>query len=173
VGHDISFELELCSQFGFDVYLYDPSPTGIRTIAAQGNDNKHLRYAPIGLAAQNGIATFAMPLDLEEGSYRLGQDGPGLQFEVARIADLMKANGHKHIDLLKLDIEGFEYEVLNDVLKSGVSVRQLCVEFHHWLPGMRTWDTLKLLLRLRVHGFILMHKHRFDYTFVKPTSSAT
>jgi hypothetical protein len=38
--------------------------------------------------------------------------------------------GHRHLDLLKLDIEGAEYEVLESLEAEGIVSRILCVEFH-------------------------------------------
>ena len=42
----------------------------------------------------------------------------------------MKSNGHSHLDLLKIDIEGAEYEVLNYLINKSISVTQILVEFH-------------------------------------------
>ena len=36
-----------------------------------------------------------------------------------------------NLDLLKMDIEGAEYAVLDDMLQSGILPDQLLVEFHH------------------------------------------
>jgi hypothetical protein len=59
------------------------------------------------------------------------------------------------VDLLKLDIEGAENEVLDDLVASeAVSrIRQLVVEYHHQLDPTR--DFLGAFLeRLREHGFL-------------------
>lgn len=41
----------------------------------------------------------------------------------------MDRNGHDHIDLLKLDIEGAEINVLNRMLDDGILPRYLLVEY--------------------------------------------
>ncbi|MCA1572860.1 MAG: FkbM family methyltransferase, partial [Chloroflexi bacterium] len=51
-------------------------------------------------------------------------------------------------DLLKLDIEGGEYEVIEDVLTSGVSVDQVVVEFHPHIANVVHHGTM-----LGVHGW--------------------
>jgi len=41
----------------------------------------------------------------------------------------MKENGHKGLDLLKLDIEGAEYKVIESLLEDQLDVRVICVEY--------------------------------------------
>lgn len=74
----------------------------------------------------------------------------------------MHKNGDAAIDLLKMDIEGFEYEIIDQFLDEHIPIRQLCVEFHPWLrPGV----TLKTIARLYKSGYRIIHKHRGDHTF--------
>lgn len=80
----------------------------------------------------------------------------------------MAAHGHRAIDLLKMDIEGFEYGVVEQILAERIAVRQLCVEFHSWLRPRQTWKTT---WRLRRSGYRLIFKHRGDHTFVKNDAS--
>lgn len=44
----------------------------------------------------------------------------------------MERNGHKKLDLLKIDIEGAEYEVLNSIIEDGLDIKVLCVEFDEY-----------------------------------------
>jgi len=50
---------------------------------------------------------------------------------VRHIATIMKELGHGSIDLLKMDIEGAEYGVIEDLSSSQIPIGQICVEFHH------------------------------------------
>ena len=62
-----------------------------------------------------------------------------------------------------MDIEGFEYDIVDRFLDQRIPVRQLCVEFHPWLRPGRTWKTMA---RLRKAGYRIIHKHRGDHTFL-------
>jgi FkbM family methyltransferase len=169
VGRDISFELQLVRRFGATVHLFDPSPTGQATMADPSNRSELVRFVPIGLAGTTGHALFRHQAPYE-GAYSIGGTGADASFPVARVGDLMKERGHSRIDLLKIDIEGFEYSVIDDVVEQGLDVRQLCVEFHHWFPNAsRTW-TVDALRRLKQIGFQIVHKVRFDYTLVRGRS---
>ncbi len=162
VGLGISFELELSKMTQKPVLVFDPSPTGIATIAK--SDTRNLEFFPVGLAAHAGSIEFSLPKDAAEGSYSVVQDGiETISFECYDLPTIMSRNGDSSIDLLKMDIEGFEYDIVNRLLDERVPVRQICVEFHHWLrPGA----TLKTIMRLYRAGYRIIHKRRGDYTFL-------
>ena len=66
-------------------------------------------------------------------------------------------------DFVKMDIEGFEYDIIHQFLDRQIPIRQLCVEFHGWLrPG----QTRSTILRLYRAGYRIIHKHRGDHTFL-------
>ena len=75
----------------------------------------------------------------------------------------MSTNGDSCIDLLKMDIEGFEFDIVHQILDQRIPVRQLWVEFHSWLRPGQTYKTIARLYRA---GYRLIHKKRGDYTFL-------
>ncbi len=77
--------------------------------------------------------------------------------------------GHRRIDLLKMDIEGAEYEVLEGLLESPVLPTQLLVEFHHRFVdnGLdRTYDIIKRLRRAGYKIFAISEIGR-EISFLK------
>jgi len=168
VGRDISFEKALVSRFGVDIELFDPSPTGIETMSLEENKVPNIHFFPIGLAAKRMEREFTPPQDKSEGSYRrkIAGDG-GVVFPCADLRHLMRERGHLRIDLLKMDIEGFEYEIIEDVLRNSIDIRQICVEFHHFFENIGVLDTARAILDLIRSGYSLIYKTRFDYTFLR------
>jgi FkbM family methyltransferase len=162
VGLGISFELELAKTTSEPVLVFDPSPTGVSTMTK--SDTTNIRFFPIGLAAKDSTIEFSVPKDPNEGSYSVPQEGvERVTFKCNKLSTIMGNNGHTALDLLKMDIEGFEYEVIDQMLSEQIPVRQICVEFHHWLrPG----QTSKMRSRLRQAGYKIVHKHRGDHTFL-------
>ena len=55
--------------------------------------------------------------------------GTYTEAQVRRIGSLMQEWGHQRIDLLKLSVEGSEYEILGNILAERIPVGVLCVEF--------------------------------------------
>jgi FkbM family methyltransferase len=162
VGNDMTFELELAKVSGRPVLVFDPTPTGTGTMARTECSN--LRFFPAGMAAETGTIEFSPPDDPGEGSYSVAREGRDkLSFECWSLATIMHRNGDSAIDLLKMDIEGFEYDIIDGFLNNHIPVRQLCVEFHPWLKPGRT---LKTIARLHRAGYRIIHKHRGDHTFL-------
>ena len=69
------------------------------------------------------------------------------------LSSVAKKLGHSHIDLLKMDIEGAEYEVLEGLLASPTMPDQLLVKFHHRFRGIGLDKTAKVIRRLRNAGY--------------------
>lgn len=162
VGQGISFEMELAKMSSRPVLVFDPSPTGIATIKSIHAEN--LEFFPVGMAAVAGVVEFSEPVDSGEGSYSVARDGiRKVSFECWDLPTIMRKKGDLSIDLLKMDIEGFEYDIVDRMLRERIPVRQLLVEFHPWLRPGRTWKTIA---RLHGAGYRILHKHRGDHTFL-------
>lgn len=171
VGQDISFDLDIARQHGCRVLMLDPSPTGTATIERLQPLPPKLSFEPIGLAGKDGPVAFAAPCHEAEGSFRVRggkDDEDGHVFPCERLSTFMARHNVESLDLLKLDIEGFEYGVLADTLASNCKVRQICVEFHHGVvPGVTRWQTLRTILLLRLHGYVLINHDGLNHTFLK------
>jgi FkbM family methyltransferase len=162
VGEDITFEQELIRRFGVKIYIFDPSPVAARTIALANTD--HLLFKPVGLSA-SAEGHFSIGGGMDESTwFKIGGSG---RLPCTNLAREMETNGHKFIDLLKIDIEGFEYEVLESCLEQRVPIKQVCVEFHDFFPEIARAKTRNMIRELESHGYDLIHRHRHDHTFLR------
>lgn len=170
IGSDISFEHELVRRFGCDIVLFDPSPTGVQTMSLPENKIPQFHHFPLALAGHTGALTMAPPLDPEGDSWFARKDAAAnLEVRCTDLHSLMAENRHDYIDLLKLDIEGSEYEVIDDLLKRRIPIQQICVEFHHGIiPGIRRTQTIRAMLKLVARGYKLLCQEGFNHTFLLP-----
>ncbi len=174
VGRDVTFEHALVKRFGCSLVLFDPSPTGRETMSLPENQISQFKFHPVALSGHCGTLRFAPPQNAAEGSWFAHENVPGMvEVPAVDLATLMERNGHDHIDLLKIDIEGAEYEVLNHLLERRLNVRQVAVEFHHSnLPGIRRSQSIRAILKLRLAGYKLIDQSGNNHTFVRPGLSA-
>jgi FkbM family methyltransferase len=162
VGEDITFEQELIRKFGVKVHIFDPSPVATHTISRANNDN--LLFRPVGLAAST-TAKFSIGGGTESSTWL--KAGGSETLPCTSLAQEMAINGHDSIDLLKIDIEGFEYEVLEACLAENIPIKQICVEFHDFFPEIPKARTKAMIRTLESQGFDLIHRHRHDHTFLR------
>lgn len=86
--------------------------------------------------------------------------------QVDTIENIMKKNGHGHIDLLKLDIEGAEINVINNMLDCKIFPAYLCVEFDLKLKGKDPeMKTEKVINRLEKNGYKIIYIEQGNVTF--------
>jgi len=101
---------------------------------------------------------------LDEGT----RDGDAIEVPVRRISTIMTEAGVRQIDILKMDIEAAEYEVIDDLLHSGIPVYQLLVEFHHRFKTVPIEKTRAVIASLADAGYRIFHiteKYR-EFSFI-------
>jgi FkbM family methyltransferase len=168
VGGDVSFERELVDRFDCDVWLLDPSRVGIETMKREENCHPKLHFEAAALVDGGGGFEESAQV-AEDGYLTMGAgSGEGEGMPSTSLGRLMETNQHSRIDLLKMDIEGFEYGVIDEILRDRIPVKQICVELHqrpHFdVPKMKK---IEVILKLRRRGFGLVHQVGYDHTFLK------
>jgi FkbM family methyltransferase len=94
---------------------------------------------------------------------------PGISFN-----SIVQKLAHKKIDLLKMDIEGAEYEVIEGILAARHRPKQLLVEFHHRFPQIGKQKTVDSLMALREAGYRVaaVSSTGYEVSFVLPQPEA-
>jgi len=158
VGEDASFDIALLKHFGLTVHAFDPTPKSIEWAKKQGFPSQFVLYE-YGIANYDGHATFSPPDDPTHVSHTMLErpttKGRSITVPVKRLSTIMKELGHSTIDLLKMDIEGAEYDVIKDIKSSGVRPRQLLIEFHHRFPNVGIARTKEAIADVRSMGYRL------------------
>jgi FkbM family methyltransferase len=165
VGKDVSFELDLIKKYRCNVFVFDPSPTGKETVSKL--KKVPFKFFTQGVSGENKKVEFNLPDNKEEGSYSISKGGKKISFDCISVSSFFRKNHHKKIDLVKLDIEGFEYEVLADILKNNLPVNQIVLEYHHHFKNISILKTIKSILALYNAGYKIVYKNVDDFTFVK------
>jgi FkbM family methyltransferase len=157
LGEDISFDLALLQRVDCKVFGFDPTPRSIAWVEAQ-TVPATFQVRQLGIADYDGVASFAPPKNPEHISHSLldaaGSDSTArVEFQVRRLTTLMAELGHTSLDLLKMDVEGAEYGVLDDLLRGPVRPRQILLEFHHGMHGIALSRTEGALAGLQAAGY--------------------
>lgn len=167
IGTMINSDLDMIERYGASVFAFDPTPESQDWLRRQRLPERFVAM-PYGVAPFDGKARFFQH-DGAQYSLRPITEGQATDaLEVRRLQTLMDLFGHTSIDLLKIDIEGGEYEVIPDVIGSGIRPRQLMIEFHHRLPGYHISQTYGAVRRLRAAGYLTIAISDLgrEYTFL-------
>lgn len=155
IGEDISFDLTMIERFGVNIEAFDPTPKVQNWLAAQSLPPQ-FHFHSSGIASHDGEEAFYLPPRTDWISHSIirarqyARDS--VRLPVMKLSTAMRLRGHDRIDLLKMDIEGAEYAVIEDIVREKISVRQLLVEFHHRLSSVGTKKTRRALALLQGYG---------------------
>ena len=196
-GIDISFDVEVAKTFGTKVHIIDPTPLarqhfdtlvkqtrkgGKLEIARRRDlfyevDSKTLellQYLDVGLWSSDTTIKFYEPADsknmVSHSALNLHKTDSYFEAEVVRVGTLMKRLKHTRVDFLKIDIEGAEYEVIENVLKDGIKVGVWGIEFdevHHPLDNKSIERIEQAVENIREAGYLVVDvDSHYNVTFL-------
>jgi FkbM family methyltransferase len=148
----LSFDLGMIDAYQAEVYGFDPTDF-TRAFLQKTPLPANFHYFPLAVAGHEGW------LNLFE---RHGKGGrkKGSVFQKApcrRLSGICRDLGLLHIDILKMDIEGSEYDVLEETLLQQIFPAQIAVEFHHRFEEIGIQKTRQAHRSLRGYGYRLAH----------------
>ena len=172
VGEDVSFDLALIDKLNCIVHAFDPTPISVNWIAKQ-NLPPNFVFHDVGIAAKDGEVEFHLPPIKGFHSFSISahpeasQTGT-IKCPVLTLSSVMRQLGHRHVDLLKIDIEGFEYQVIDNIIASNIRPDILLIEFHHMSYGIARTETLRTVDNLRRYGYKIYYVSNVgaEYGFV-------
>lgn len=170
-GEDISFDTVVAEQYACTVQVFDPTPRAIAYVKKQKEalpqkTSDKLLMNEFGLFDTDTTLKFYAPKDEAHVSHsvtNLQHTDNFFEAKVRSLKSIMAELGHNHIDLLKIDIEGAEYGVIDDILNNSYAIKTLCVEFHN--PAQKMVNAIK---RLQQAGYSVIDcSDYWNYTFYK------
>lgn len=147
--------------------------TYLDRILQTGVCGENLRFHPFGIGPTTiSDAKFFLPSNTEYVSCSVVPGMKGTEFitvEIKTLVDTMELLGHTHINLLKLDIEGAECDVLDQMLLADIYPAYLGIDFDLGYTGESIRDlekTNNTIEKLRSAGYQLVHERGPDKSFV-------
>jgi len=155
-GEDISFDLAVAAAYGCPVHIFDPTPRSISHVESLKENliaglqtacptcpggfypvyppdlASRLHLHPVGIWNEDATLRFFAPQNETHVSHslvNLQQTEHSIEVPARRLAGIMQELGHTRIDLLKIDIEGAEYQVIESIIQDKIDIGIICIEF--------------------------------------------
>jgi FkbM family methyltransferase len=137
LGQNGSFEIDFANEYGTKIVIIDPTPKSKKYFDAHMSNYSYYYYLNEALYSKETLLPFYLPLDQNDVSHtlianQLGySDAENFTVKTTTINKLIATFDldQESFKLLKLDIEGSEYNVLMGILDWTIKPEQILVEF--------------------------------------------
>lgn len=161
-----SFSSEISRLFGCQCVAVEPDLQNYSQI----QECDLIRKVQSAVGATDGTGMLFLSDNVESHSLFPMNDGVTSEFdavsavpiEVLSFQSLLAKAGVTNVKLMKLDIEGAEWDFLSSLTdEEACKIQQITVEFHDFVPSMRQWSrTTQICQRLSGLGFICVQDIR-------------
>lgn len=117
------------------IYIFEPVPESVKALKKKFTHNPKVHIREYGLAGENTDA------EISTGSHSASVynkvHGGTERIKLRKFSDVVKKEGVSNIDLMKINIEGGEYDLLEHILLSGLAqtIDNIQVQFHDFVPN--------------------------------------
>ncbi len=162
VGEDISFDLELINRLDCHVVGIDPTPKSHRFIENQVNLTKFDLLKKALTSKDDDIIKIyknTNPHHVSESQLLTHNAVSRFDHYYAETINLETIfKKYDNVSLVKMDIEGSEFDVIEKINFIPDSVMQLCIEFHHFCSHKTLEDTRQCIEIIKNFGFKTMYQ---------------
>jgi FkbM family methyltransferase len=164
-AHVGDWSAKMVEKFNPRIFAFEPDPASLGTLTSRFRDSPKITVLDYGLHARDAVLDLALkgmgstlyndPLPDEEPTSKV----PVRLRDAAQVFDEL---GLRYIDLLKINIEGGEFDVLDRLIETAWLSRVRCVmiQFHEWIDGAH-------FRRFRIrHALRRTHDEDWNYDFV-------
>jgi FkbM family methyltransferase len=158
-GYEGEWTAAVFEKFGCEIHVFEPVPEFARVIERRFRDNSKVHMHSYGLTGTDELTT--MNLDANASSV-FGAGGASVQVQMRDVVGVLSELKVPKVDLIKINIEGGEYPLLERLIAAGLINRFefLLVQFHNFVPQA---EARRLSLRSSLER---THALQWDYPFI-------
>lgn len=135
-GYQGDYAEAIHKKHGCQVYLFEPVPSFYQECVERFSNNPSITCFNYGLSSNTGW--FEIGLDDNASSFKKIDIGEKTQLAQLRsVTEIFAELGLKKIDLIKINIEGGEFDLLPAIIDSGLikQIKYLQIQFHNFIEG--------------------------------------
>lgn len=157
-----SWAQQVSGLYDSTIYSFEPNPKSFARLMERAQNNPKLKPVPYGLGDRDEEVDFVLSglgsTELWDHS-EFEPDAPRIRVEIADVKRVWEEFAWPRIDLVKINIEGAEYSLLERMIELGLheSVGGFLIQFHEWHP--------RAYQRRRAITKALEKTHRLEWCF--------
>ena len=160
-GYEGQWASDLFGRYRCSIFIFEPVTSFANRISKRFNKNDKIQVLPYGLGSNSRFDKIRISAD---ASSIFGKSGRLEKIEIVDVKDWLEKNltDNQHIDLMKINIEGGEYELLDRLIETQLInfVENVQVQFHQISP-----NSLSHMQRIQA-DLMKTHKPTYQYKFV-------
>jgi FkbM family methyltransferase len=131
-GYQGQWASDIYARYRCRIHVFEPVPEFADRIRARFARNPDIEVHAFGLAGTTGRTALSLALDR---SSTLRSEGETREIEVVGIGEFLAGHAVPRIDLMKINIEGGEYDLLDAMLGTGLTdrVQAFQIQFHDFV----------------------------------------
>lgn len=132
-GYEGQWASDIFSMYLCTIHIFEPVPLFVEKITKRFLKNPRIFVHPFGLSNRNANTTLWLAGD---GSSVFRARGEAIEIRLVSIAEFLSKNNIRHVNLLKVNIEGGEYDLLEQIIQTGfiADIADIQVQFHEFVP---------------------------------------
>jgi FkbM family methyltransferase len=132
-GYEGQWASDIYAMYGCRIYVFEPVPAFAERIARRFRRNPQIRVFDFGLSSRTETTRIGLARD-GSSVYKSGTEA--IEIRLMSISDFLRREAVTTIDLMKINIEGAEFDLLEQLLNEGLvtRIRDIQVQFHDFAP---------------------------------------
>lgn len=147
------------NKYGCNVFTFEPYNKFAAIIRNKFIDNNKINVFEVGLGAKEDKINLYVT---EEGSSVFKTKGNSIVISILNASKFLEENSIFEIDLLKINIEGSEYDLMDHLLETNYikNIENIQIQFHYFYPN--AWKRMENIQ----NKLKLTHECTYQFPFV-------
>ena len=162
-GYIGNFAADIFCKYNCNIYIFEPVTEFYEKIKARFSNNPKVKVFHAGLSDTSSTAKISV-CDTSSSIFKKNSDEmeKSQEIKLISVVDFIKDHGIKEIDLMKINIEGGEYPLLDSLIEHNLLgiARYYQIQFHKFIP-----DAKEKRENIRTE-LSKTHRLLWDYPFV-------
>jgi len=158
-GFEGQWASDIFSKYLCLIHIFEPVKRHAQEIEARFRNNPRILVHPFGLAGSSRVERISVAGDASSAFRSLGIRE---EVRLVRASDFLEENGITSVRLMKINIEGGEYELLEHLIQTGFirNISDVQVQFHDFVP-----NALAQMRNIQ-HALSRTHYSTYQYEFI-------